>query len=146
MFSNARKYHYELSESDRSSRMRLAEANSSWIHLDKADLGEAGGAVEVSRQELADFSPWAFASATCSIMSDRIKPKLKTSRSISGIHPQSDDFHLLKRASSRRQYFKRKAVGQCAYGGCPRKAAAGHVHCQNHLRRLSKSNRKRWKE
>src|SRR5437870_12470012 len=65
--------------------------------------------------------------------------------------PTADNWKLqtrnnrgLRRASSRRQYLKRKAGGLCAYGGCGAKAKASHTHCQKHLDNLSKNNRKRW--
>src|SRR5205085_12473256 len=77
---------------------------------------------------------------------DRCKPKLKKRRSIPGSRREPGDCGLRKRASSRRQYMKRKAVGLCIYGGCATDAVAGHIYCHGHLRRLSKSNRKRWKE
>jgi hypothetical protein len=48
-----------------------------------------------------------------------------------------------KRASSRRQYAKRKAEGLCAYGGCRTKPDAGHVHCSRHLMLMSRNNRAR---
>lgn len=54
-------------------------------------------------------------------------------------HP--DDRSALKRASSRRQYQKRKSVGLCAYFGCPANAASGRLHCRQHLERMSRRNR-----
>jgi len=48
-----------------------------------------------------------------------------------------------KRASSRRQYAKRKSLGLCAYGGCQSKPNAPHVHCYAHLDSMARKNRRR---
>jgi hypothetical protein len=54
-----------------------------------------------------------------------------------------EDQHLRKRASSRRQYAKRKAEGLCAYSGCRTLPEAGHVHCPRHLMLMARNNRAR---
>lgn len=46
------------------------------------------------------------------------------------------------RASLRRHYEKRKAAGVCAYFGCSSKPVIDHKHCQKHLDRMSKDNKK----
>ena len=51
-----------------------------------------------------------------------------------------------KRASSKRQYQKRKARGQCAHRGCRTKPEGGHVHCSRHLKKMSQNNRGRVQE
>ena len=54
--------------------------------------------------------------------------------------------HLLrKRASSSREYQKRKASGLCVYEGCPTKPAVGRAHCPKHLTAMARNNRVRKK-
>jgi hypothetical protein len=48
-----------------------------------------------------------------------------------------------KRASSRRQYARRKAKGVCAYGGCRTRPRVGQVHCGRHLALMARNNRAR---
>lgn len=57
----------------------------------------------------------------------------------------ADYNRVRKRASSRRQYQKRKTVGLCAYFGCSAQPEADRRYCQKHLVRMSASNRNRCK-
>ena len=46
--------------------------------------------------------------------------------------------------SHQRQYQKRRANGLCTATGCPKKSAPGHAHCREHLRLMSRQNKKRY--
>ena len=50
-----------------------------------------------------------------------------------------DDRMLRNRATARRRYAKRKALGLCANGGCQRAVEPPHTRCPLHLRNMSQN-------